>query len=147
MQPLNQNDLKRKIDSAYRVLVIIWLASLTSVGILFAMSVLIPHANGEAQNKVMSYLIDGLGALCVIISTVIKSTLLNQSVQQQRMEGVVTAYIVPLSLCEAAALFGLLDHFVIGNPYYYLLFIISIAGFALHWPRRQHLLDASFRQP
>jgi hypothetical protein len=48
-------------------------------------------------------------------------------------------------MCEVSALLGLLEHFIIGNREYYLLFLLAAAGTALHFPRRSHLASASYR--
>jgi hypothetical protein len=87
-----------------------------------------------------------VGTFTVIVSTAIKQRFLAQSGDQQRLELVQTGYIVGFALCEFAALFGLLDRMVTGNRYYYVLFVIALIGMALHWPRRDHLLAASYKR-
>ena len=41
---------------------------------------------------------------------------------------------------------GLLDFFLSGNPYYYLLFLIAAGGLLLQFPRREHVVNASFKK-
>jgi hypothetical protein len=50
-------------------------------------------------------------------------------------------------MCEVSALLGLLEHFVVGNREYYLLFLLAAAGTAFHFPRRRQLEAASYKNP
>jgi hypothetical protein len=79
------------------------------------------------------------------VAMVIKRKLLAQSVEQQRVPLVQQGYIIAWALTEVAAILGLLDFFATGNPYYFVLFIVAFCGQLLHFPRRQHVLDASFK--
>jgi len=67
-------------------------------------------------------------------------------VDQQRVRLVQQAYIVAWAITETAALVGLLLFFLNGNRYYYVLFVIAAAGMLLHFPRREHVINASFKQ-
>ena len=75
----------------------------------------------------------------------IKSTLLKKAAQQQQVALVQQAYIVTWAITEVAALLGMLDFFVTGNPKFYALFIISALGMLLHFPSRDAVLNASFK--
>jgi hypothetical protein len=53
--------------------------------------------------------------------------------------------VVACVICEAAALMGVIQRFIVGSRDYYLLFIIAAAGIALHFPKRSHLEAASYK--
>jgi hypothetical protein len=84
--------------------------------------------------------------LIVVVAIVVKQKFLTQSVEKQEINLVQTGLIVGLALCEAAALFGLMDRVVTGNRYYFVLLLIAAIGMLLHFPRREHLLAASYKQ-
>ena len=88
----------------------------------------------------------GLGFLGLALSFIIKKFFLAKSVAQQDLKLVQQAYIVALALCESAALFGMLIHFAAGSIYSYIGFVFAVVGMLLHFPRKQHLLDATFKQ-
>ncbi len=44
--------------------------------------------------------------------------------------------VVPLVLCEAAALIGLALRLVIGSSHYYVFLLLGLAGMALTFPRK-----------
>ena len=46
------------------------------------------------------------------------------------------ALIAALVLCEAAAILGLVEHFVTGSPRYYVLILIGLVGMLMHYPQR-----------
>jgi hypothetical protein len=139
----NQNELQAKVDARLRIIRTLWFALLMSIGLYYVLTVFteIP----PNPNNPLSLALAAGGALLVIISIPIKQKYLRQSVDEQRIELVQTGYIMALALCEVAAMFGLLDHFITGNRYYFFLFIIAVGGDLLNFPRRQHVLDASFK--
>src|ERR1700730_9406966 len=144
MSPSNQNDLQRKVDTRLRIIRVLWSGLFLSIGLYFVLTLFTPK-DDVSPNRTLSIALAAAGSFFAIISIPIKQKYLTQSVDGQRVELVNTAYIVALALCEVAALFGLLDHFVTGNRYYYVLFMIAACGQLLHFPRRQHVLDASFK--
>lgn len=46
------------------------------------------------------------------------------------------ARIVPLVLCEAAALTGLTVRLAVGSPHYYIFLVLALIGMVLHFPKR-----------
>jgi ABC-type multidrug transport system fused ATPase/permease subunit len=87
------------------------------------------------------------GIVFVVASIGIKLKFVNRAIEQQSAMVLQQGYILALALSEVAALFGLLDYFITGNPFYYANFIVAACGQLYHFPRRQHVLDASFRMP
>jgi hypothetical protein len=57
------------------------------------------------------------------------------------------AYIVAWAITEVGGLLGVLDFFTTGDRYYYLLFMIAALGQLLHFPRREHMLNAWGKSP
>lgn len=49
------------------------------------------------------------------------------------------------AMCEAGALFGLVDLMVTGNRYYFVVMMTGALGILLHFPRRDHLLGATYK--
>ena len=147
MQPIERDDLQARIDARFRVMLILWFALLSSVVVYFLVSLVIQRPNvDDGENRILTFVLTVVGTFTVIVSTALKQRFLAQSVDQQRLELVQTGYIVALALCEFAALLGLVDRMVTGNRYYYVLFVIALIGMALHWPRRDHLLAASYKR-
>jgi hypothetical protein len=148
MQPSNQNDLEANIAMRFRTLLMLWGALFLSIGIYFILSLLTNGPNGDtSQNRTLTFMLAAAASFLAIISLAIKQKFLTQSVERQRVELVQTGYTIAWALSEAAALLGLLDHFVTGNRYYYLLFIIGACGMLLNFPRRQHVEDACYKRP
>jgi hypothetical protein len=139
------------IDSRQRTLIILWFMLLMSLGALFAISLFIGPANGsallKANNSGLIIIFAVLGAFLVIMSMVVKLKVLAQSVRNQDVRLVQQALIIAFAMCEACALLGFFEHFVFGNPGYYLLFLLAAAGFILHFPKRAHLIAASPKIP
>jgi hypothetical protein len=55
------------------------------------------------------------------------------------------AYIVTWAINEVAALLGLMDFFLTNDRYYFVLLIIAALGLLLHFPRREHVVNAAFK--
>lgn len=124
----------------------LWIALVLSIGAYYALTLFVEQPE-EHPNTALSVTLLALGLLMVPLSFVIKNKILRQAAEQQRAPLVQQGYIVAWAIVEVAALLGLLDFFVTGHRLYFLLFIIAVCGQLLHFPRRQHLLDASFKQP
>jgi hypothetical protein len=127
-------------------MLILWFGLLSSVLLYFLISLVIQRPNGDdRENRILTFVLTAVGAFTVIVSMALKQRFLARSLDQQRVKLVQTGYIMALALCEVAALLGLVDRIVTGNRYYYVLFVIALTRIALHWPRRDHLLAASYK--
>ncbi len=144
MGPVNQ---QAKLDERYRTLVILWFAMFSSIGLFFLLTVLIPRSEEVVENRVLSFSLAGVGTLAVIASYFIRKRFLAQSVNEQKIALVPTGMIIAASLTEVAAMLGFMDYLLTGNRYYYLLMIVALAGSLVNFPRRDHLLAASYRNP
>lgn len=140
-------------DVRYRMMLTLWSAQLLSIGLLFSLSLFlgpqadpeINNAPGEQPSPVLIGGLTAMGTLLVILSFAVKRKFLAESVEKQRVDLVQKALVIACAMCEVSALLGLLEHFLIGNRDYYLLFLIAAIGTALHFPRREHLLSATYK--
>ena len=142
MQPVNQ---QTTLDARYRTIVILWFALFTSIGLFFLLTILVSSTVAINENRILSSSLLVVGTVTVLASYFIKKRLLAQSVSEQNIGLVQTGVVVAGALTESAALFGVLDYFATGNPYYYLLMIIAVIGSLLNFPRRAHLEAASYK--
>lgn len=149
MQQGNKN--AQTNDARYRIMLILWCAQLMSIGFLFFLSLFLgPQVDTEISNQpgrhpVLIGALTAMGTLLVILSFAVKRKFLAQSVEKQSLDLVQKALVIACAMCEASALLGLLERFLIGNREYYLLFLIAAIGTALHFPRREHLLSATYK--
>jgi len=137
------------LDKRYQTLVVLWFALLMSIGMYFLFSVLVaPSVINDPGNSSRSLLIvtlTALGTFLVIASFAVKRKLLERSVEKQDVSLVQKSLVIACAMCEVSALLGLLEHFIIGNREYYLLFLLAAAGTAAHFPRRNQLEAASYK--
>ena len=141
MQPINQ---QATLDARYRTLLTLWSALTVSIGMFFLLTLMAPVENA-VENKTLSYVLLAIGAIVVIASYFVKQRFLARSVNEQNIDLVQIGMVTASALCEVAAMLGLLDNFLTGNRYYYVLMIIAIIGNLLNFPRRDHLLAASYK--
>lgn len=135
------------VEGRYRVMLVLWFGFLSSLGVYYLVSLFIEQPNAdEAQSGFLTFVFTALGTLVVVVAMVVKQKFLSQSVEKQEISLVQTGLIVGMALCEAAALLGLMDRVVTGNRYYFVLLIIAGIGMLLLFPRREHLLAASYKQ-
>lgn len=145
MKPINQST-QPGVDSRYRIMLIIWFALLSSVGLYFMVAQFVQSPEVDsAQNKMLTLILSGMGAFLVVVSFAVKQRFLKQSVERQEIALVQTGFIIAVAMCEAGALFGLVDLMVTGNRYYFVVMMIGALGILLHFPRRDHLLGATYK--
>lgn len=142
---MNQNSPKSgTIDQRHRTLLVLWFGISMSLVIYLVFIHVLPVK--VVPNQRLTLLLNTLGLIPVAASFLIKRVLLDKAIQTQEVQQVHTAYIIAFALCEIAGLLGFLDSRVTGSSYYYLGFAIGGLGLLLHFPRKQHLLDASQQQ-
>jgi hypothetical protein len=124
---------------------IIWMALLMSLVIYYVITFFVARPNDVAPNPTLSLVLISVAVLAVLISFLIKSRLLSKAIDQQHTGMVQQAYIVTWAINEVAALLGLLDFFTTADRYYHALFLISALGLLLHFPRREPVVNASFK--
>lgn len=140
-----ENDLNKR----YQTMIVLWFALLMSVATYFLVSLFVaPRTISEPNNPPSSFVmfaLTGLGTFLVIISFAVKNKLLQRSVEQQDIGLVQKALVIGCALCEAGALLGLVEYFIVGTREHYLLLAIAAGGIALHFPRRSQLEAASYQ--
>lgn len=153
---MNRVDSESKIDMRLRTMRILWGSFLMNVGLFVALVNFVnprtdlgraglPGESAPTQLPTLLILFFVLSGVAVALSFVLKRLFFRKAVSEQRLDHVQTGTILALVLCEVAALFGLLSLFLNGNRYAYLLFIVGAGGMLLHFPQREHLLAASYR--
>lgn len=148
MKPTNQST-RPNIDARYRTMLTLWIALFMSIGIYFAVSVfLAPQISNPSEippTMVFTVVLTSLGTLFVLLSFVVKRRILQRSVERQEVALVQQALIIAGGMCEVSAVLGLVERFLFHTPSYYLLFLIAAIGIALHFPRRDQLLSATYK--
>ena len=129
------------IEQRHRTLLILWFAMCVSLIMYLVFIYVDPVA--PAPNPKLTLLLNTVGLIPVAASFLIKQILLNKAVNAQQVQQVHSAYIVSFALCEVSGLLALLDYRLTGSKYYYVGFAIGEIGLLLHFPRQQHLVDAS----
>ena|SRR5262245_32290654 len=145
--PPPSNDPQTNIELRLRTMRILWLAMVMSVGLYYVFTLFAWRSRGIQSNGMMSLMLFGIGLLTTAISFPVKSKLLTQATEKQQVPMVQQAYVVAFAITEVAALLGMIDFFLTSNPYYYIPFIVSACGQLLHFPRREHVVNAMFRTP
>ena len=129
------------IEQRHRTLLILWFAMCVSLIMYLVFIYVAPVA--PAPNPKLTLLLNTVGLIPVAASFLVKQILLAKAVTAQQVQQVHSAYIVSFALCEVSGLLALLDYRMTGSKYYYVGFAIGEIGLLLHFPRKQHLVDAS----
>jgi len=143
METVTPQEIESRVAARYVVFLILWFALLMSV-MIFLGIVLIMGSQGTA-NPMLSYALLGVGVMTVIGSFLLKQQLTRKAIGNYDAAALQSAHITSLALCEAAALFGLLDRFVTASNTSWLLFAVAIMGILLHFPRKDPLRAVSYR--
>ena len=138
-------DLQHQIEQRLRTIRVLWLGIFMGLVMFYVFSLVYERSGEVERNSTLTLIFIAAALLAIPLSFVIRNILLKQSVEQQRPELVQQAYIIALAINEVGALLGLLAYFSNGDPYYFVPMIIAACGELLHFPRRQHVIDASFK--
>lgn len=133
----------QKIEQRIQTIRIYWIAMLLSTAIYYFVTVFVEGSENRIPNRLLSFVLVLVGLVTTLISYPIKKKILNRAIELQRVELVQQGHIYAWALAEVAALLGVLDYFVTGNRYYFVLFLIAVCGQLIHFPKRQHVIDAS----
>jgi hypothetical protein len=145
MQVSTKQNHQATLDVQYRTLLILWFAFLSSIVVFFVLSLVFPRRE-DAENRLLTILLNAAGAFLVVVSFAVKRNFLSRSVELQQVPLVNTGFILAAALCEAAALLGLVDVLGAQDRYYFILIALAFVGLLLHFPRRSYLESASYRQ-
>ena len=137
-------------NKRYQTMLTLWFALLMSVVMYFFVTVFaganIQSPAANSSSSILTVVLTAVGTFLVVLSFVVKQKLLRRSVDNQDPSLVQKALIVACAMCEVAAVFGLVERFVVANKDYYLLFVVAAIGILFHFPKRSQLEAASFKQ-
>ena len=101
----------------------------------------------NADGRMITLALTAMGVFLAIISFAIKRKFATQAEETQSPALVRSGLIIALALCDSAALLGLVDYLVTGSRYYFVLFVVSLIGMLLHFPRRDQIAAAVYKSP
>ena len=133
------------VEQRHRNILILW-AGILMVIPMYLVLIWINSVPPDPEKSTLALMLIGLSIVPVAISFLVKNKLLSKAVETQKLELVQQAYVVAFALCEAALMLGIVIYFVTGSPYYVAAIAIGALGLLLHFPRKQHLLDATFKR-
>jgi len=145
MNPANQNNPQTDIELRIRTMRTLWFGLLGTIGIYYGFTLVAGRREGLEPNPSLSISLMCVAMLMVLVAFVIKSKLLSKALEQQSTGMVQQAYVVTWAITEVAALLGLMDFFRTNDRYYFVLLIIAALGVLLHFPRREHVVNAAFK--
>ena len=136
----NPQQIEARAAARHRVILIVWFSLLMSISIFFAMTLFIP--GNPVPNQILSVALAGIAFMLVVASVLIKSRMVQSAIEKRDAVKLQSAYILSFALCESAAIWGLIDHFVTGSSYYYFSFAIALLGMLIHFPKKDHVRAA-----
>lgn len=145
---------KPDIDQLFRTMAIIWFVLLMSQFALLGVAYTIAgdglQKNVE-QGCLGAYPPVVFGAIMLAVSNLaisffMRRRCIEQAVAEQNTKYVQTGLVIACAFCESISIIGMVLAIAFAYPYFYFWFALGILGVFLHFPRRQQLLDASFKQ-
>ena len=146
-QSANQKDIQENVELRIRTMRTLWIAMFLSIGAYYVFTFFVGRPQDVESNGMLFLVLLGMALSTTFISFPIKNRLLARAVEQQQPQLVQQAYILAWALTEVAALLGILDFFLTGSRYYFILFIIAGGGMLLHFPRREDVVNAWSKTP
>ena len=138
-------------DPRLRTMRLLWVMFMITIGLFFLVTRLSRPddetlAEVGSDDATLLLVLAAMGLSSVVASFVLKAGFYRRAAGQQQPALLQTGFIVALVLCETAVLLGLVGVFVTWNDYAYALFALGALGEALHFPRREQLMSAYYRQ-
>jgi len=137
---------QHKIELRLRTMRTLWIALFISILFYYGITFVVKPSGTTNPNSMLFLILVVVALSMTLISFLVKNQLLSRAIDQQRVQLVQQAYIVALAVTEVPALLGLLYFFMTGDRYYPVLFLIAACGQLLHFPRREHVLNASVQK-
>ena len=141
MQQPDQN-----IDNRLRTMRTLWFAMFLSVPMYLVFSLFAMERGPHQGNRLLSLIFAAVATFTVILSFPIKQKLLRRSVEEQNLILVQQAFVTAWALCEVGAILGFVEYLIMSSRDYLVLYMLSLVGILLHFPTRQHLLNASYKE-
>ena len=138
----NPEQIEAKAEARHRIILMVWFSLLMSISIFFVMTIMIP-GNPSEPNATLSFAFIGLAFMSVAGSVLIKQRIVQRAIEKRDAAMLQTGYILGFALCESAAIWGLVDHFVTGSRFYYFSFALGLLGMLLHFPKKDHVRAAT----
>lgn len=132
------------VEQRHRNILIIWAAILMVIP-MYLVLVWISSVPPDPEKSTLMLALTGLSIVPVATSFLVKQKLLAKAAELHKLDLVQQAYVVAFVLCEAALMLGVVTYFVTGSPYYVAAIAIGALGILFHFPRKQHLLDATYK--
>ena len=139
--------MQENVEVRMRTMRTIWIAMLMSIGFYYAFTFIAKRPEDVEPNRTLFLVLVTIALLMTFISFPIRNKLINQAIGQQHVPLVQQAYILAWAISEIPALLGLVYFYMTGNRYYYVLFGMAVFAQLLHIPRREHVINASFKKP
>src|SRR5690242_9468969 len=144
--PANPNGAPENIELRLRTMRTLWLAMLLSVGMYYVFTLFANRPPNGGPNNTIFLVLACAAVVAALISFPIKNTLVKKAIDQQQPAMVQQAYVVAWAVTEVGGLLGILDFYLTGDRYYYVMLIIAGCGQLLHAPKREHVVNASFKR-
>jgi predicted MFS family arabinose efflux permease len=137
----NPQQIEGRVEARHRMILIIWFSLMMSISIFLVLTTMIPGNTAE-PNTTLSFALIGAAFMVVVGSVPIKQRFVKRAIEKRDVALLQSGYVFSFALCEAAALLGLVNHFVTGSSYYYFSFALAGLGMLLHFPKKDHVRAA-----
>ena len=134
------------VEARLRTMRTLWFALLASLPMYLAFTSFAMQRGQTTNNNWLSFVFATVATFMVILSFAVKKNLLRRAVETQDIKLVQPAFVVAWAMCEVSALLGVVEYAVAGTRDYIVLFLLSAVGMLLHFPTRQHLINASYKK-
>ncbi|MGQ0760876.1 MAG: hypothetical protein ACT4OT_02480 [Acidobacteriota bacterium] len=138
----NPQQIDARVEARHRTLLFLWFGILMSMSLFLGLTLFVP-GNTPEPNPALSFGLLGAAFMMVILSVLIKLRIVQRAIEKRDAALLQTGYVAGFALCEAAALWGVIDHFVTGSSYYYFSFALGALGMLLHFPKKDHVRAAT----
>lgn len=137
----NPQQIEAKAEAHHRKLLFLWVGILMSISLLLGLTIFVPASNPE-PNTTLGFALIGVAFMSVIGSVLIKLRVVQRAIEKRDAAMLQTGYIVSFALCESAAIWGVVGHFVAGTSYYYFSFALGVLGMLFHFPKKDDVRAA-----
>lgn len=138
----NPQQMEARVEARHRTLLFLWFGILMSMSLFLGLTLFVPSSAAE-PNTTLSFAFMGAAFMVVILSVLIKLRVVQRAIEKRDAAMLQTGYVAAFALCEAAALWGVIDHFVTGSSYYYFPFALGLLGMLVHFPKKDHVRAAT----
>jgi hypothetical protein len=126
----------KSLEAHQRLQLLLWLSMVMGAVMYFVVMKLVPP-NVSAPNPALDTTLLAMAAGLVAVSFPVESRIRGPREEMRNLPRERTAQILGLTLCESAALLGVVLHFITGSPRDQLIVAVGIAGLLLHYPKRE----------